>query len=157
MKKDKYLKEIEKRLDFLTEEDKQTEIFRINNSLEAGEVLNDISVEVENIRSKYKYRTRVKVFKFSDKVEQFIKKIKKNSFKENIVIVRDIILLILFISFLKIPFITVETLLLNFVIEFVPVSAIDLVNIVIELIYVVFAIFLFIKIFKKRFAKELDN
>lgn len=157
MKKDKYLKEIEKRLDFLTEEDKQTEIFRINNSLEAGEVLNDISVEVENIRSKYKYRTRVKVFKFSDKVEQFIKKIKKNSFKENIIIVRDIILLILFISFLKIPFITVETLLLNFVIELVPVSAIDLVNIAIELIYVVFAIFLFIKIFKKRFAKELDN
>ena len=54
MNKEKYLKELEKRLVYLTPEQKSTEIFRLSNELDNNEIVKDLSQEVEEIYKKYK-------------------------------------------------------------------------------------------------------
>ena len=49
MNKEKYLKELEKRLTDLTDEQKQEEIFRVSNELDSGKIINDLSTEISEI------------------------------------------------------------------------------------------------------------
>ena len=113
MNKEKYLKELEKRLDLLTEEQKQDEIFRISNELDNSKVVNDISKEVEEIYKKYKIDINKKIKKSSNKylifldnlstkIAKFVNAMKKNGLKENLIIVRDVIILFLIVSIFKI-------------------------------------------------------
>lgn len=166
MNKEKYLKEIEKRLEYLTQEQKQEEIFRISNELDSGNVVNDINVEVNNIYAKYKINVDREIKKsnnkilgkldgFSKQTQTFINSLKKKSIKENLIIIRDILLIVLLISVLKIPFIAIETILFSAFGEIFNYKVFDAINLVIEICYVIFAIILFIRIFKKRFKEEL--
>lgn len=160
MNKEKYLKELEKRLSDLTEEQKQQEIFRISNELDSGKVVNDLSTEINEIYKKYESKNfKVdrnnnfvnKLNKFSSFFDKFIKLIKKNSFKDNLIVIRDFILIILIISFLKIPFLGVENILFSLLKNIVSNNIHNIINLIIEILYVIFAVIMFIKIFKRRF------
>lgn len=167
MNKDKYLKELEKRLNFLTSEQKQQEIFRISNELDSGKVMNDLSVEIKEIYDRYKVNIDKEIKKsnnkflstlnkFSKNIEIFIKNIKKKTIKENLIVLRDIILIMLLVSVLKIPFIGIETILFSLFGEILSYNIFNIINFVIEIIYIIFAIFTFIRMFKKRFKEELE-
>lgn len=167
MNKDKYLKELEKRLDYLTPEQKQDEIFRISNDMDNGKVLNDLSVEIKEIYAKYNInidkeikksdnKYLILLHKFSSKIEVFVKNIKKKNMKEKLTVLRDIVLITLLVSVLKIPFIAVETILFNLFGEILSYTIFNIVHFVIEIFYIIFALFTFIRIFKKRFKVELE-
>jgi hypothetical protein len=166
MNKEKYLQELEKRLVYLKNEEKQQEIFRISNELDSGKIVKDISEEIKEIYQKYNIdiskKERQANNKFLNKLndiakcfDNFLKKMKKNSLKDNAIILRDIILLILLVSILKIPFIGLETILFSTFNLVLSSNILNLLNFIIEVAYVIFAIVVFIKIFKKRFKEEL--
>lgn len=166
MNKEKYLKELEKRLDLLTEEQKQDEIFRISNELDNSKVVNDISKEVEEIYKKYKIDINRKIKKsnnkylifldnLSTKIAKFVNAMKKNRLKENLIIVRDVIILFFIVSIFKILFLGVENIMFSIFKEILSKQILDIIYLGIELSYVVFAVWYFSKMFKKRFKKEL--
>ena len=109
MNKDKYLKELEKRLKYLNPEQKSNEIFRISNELDNGGIVKDISQEIEDIYKKYKINPLKKEKNANNKILNKFDKIGKsfenfyNSFikydsKNKIIIVRDLIIIILLVS-----------------------------------------------------------
>lgn len=167
MNKEKYLKELEKRLEYLTPEQKQEEIFRISNELDNGKVINDISLEVKDIYAKYKIDTNKEIKKsnnklimkmdvFSNKIKIFIVNVKKKTPKEKVVVLRDILIITLIISILKIPFIAVETVLFSIFGNIFNDAIFNVIHFIIEMLYIIFAIFTFIKMFNKRFKEELE-
>ena len=167
MDKQKYLNELEKRLTYLNEEQKQQEIFRVSNELDNGSVMNDLSVEVDNIYKKYNINVEKKInhennefFKkidsVSNKLKNIFKKMKKNNWKDNATIIRDFIIIILIVSVLKIPFEGVEILLFKIFGTAINDKIYTIINFFIELIYLIFAIYMFVRIFKRRFKKEME-
>jgi len=167
MNKDKYLKELEKRLECLTPEQKQEEIFRISNELDTGNVINDLNVEINEIYKKYKIDINKKqknsdnnlinkVNEFSKRLNIFVKNIKKKKINEKFIIIRDIVILMLLISILKIPFIAIETILYSIFGEIFSYDIFNIINFIIEIAYIVFAVLTFIRLFKKRFKVELE-
>lgn len=166
MNKEKYLKELEKRLEYLTDEQKQQEIFRVNNELDSGKVMNDLNVEIKEIYAKYKINVNKEIKKtnnkflillnkFSGKIETFIKKNKKKTIKEKLAVLRDIVIIMLIVSFLKIPFIALDTIMFNLFEEILSYNVFNVIHFFIEIIYIIFAIVTFIKMFTKRFREEL--
>ena len=166
MNKDKYLKELEKRLKYLNSEQKSNEIFRISNELDNGGIVKDISQEIEDIYKKYKINPLKKEKNANNKILNKFDKIGKsfenfyNSFikydsKNKIIIVRDLIIIILLVSIFKIPFLVLENVLFSFFHNMLSVKIINLFNNLVEILYVIFAIITFIKMFKRRFKKEL--
>ena len=167
MDKKKYLSELEKRLKYLNDEQKQQEIFRVSNELDNGQSINDLSVEVQNIYKKYNINEDKKVKNenskiyqivdnFSKKIKNIFSKMKKNDWKENSVIIRDFVIIILIVSILKIPFIGLETLLFSIFGDALTDQMYTVFNFFIELIYVIFAVIIFIRLFKRRFKKEME-
>ena len=160
MNKEKYLKEIEKRLDRLSPQQKQTEVFRISNDLDNGKVMNDISVEVENIYKKYKIKKNAKKRNLENErfphLVSFADSIKENDYKQNIVVVRDIIIMILIVSFLKIPFIALYEFVFGIFQNMIADKYYVILNVMINVIYIIFAVYLFIVLFKRRFKKEMN-
>ena len=75
MNKEKYLKELEKRLVYLTPEQKSTEIFRLSNELDNNEIVKDLSQEVEEIYKKYKINPSKKEKNENNKFLKFLDKI----------------------------------------------------------------------------------
>ncbi|MBE6160916.1 MAG: hypothetical protein E7158_01670 [Firmicutes bacterium] len=161
MNKEKYLKELEKRLQYLKDEEKQQEIFRVSNELDSGKVMNDLSIEVNEIYSKYNInidkieKKESKKNKSNKYLSKFIEYCKKNSLKQNAIVVRDIIILLLIVSLLKIPFIAVDTSLFSVFGNSISDKLYTIIHYIIEILYIIFAISLFTKMFKKRFDKEL--
>lgn len=166
MNKEKYLKELEKRLLFLNPEDKQAEIFRVSNDFDSDKVVNDLSIEVNDIYKKYNidYEKKLKnankkyvVFlnSIGASFEKFINHIKKNNTKENINVFMSILVLVLITSILKLPFIGIETLVFSIFKTALPTIFYNVFNIIIELLYIIFAIYFFINVFKKLFKDIL--
>lgn len=167
MNKEKYLKELEKRLKFLSDAEKQEEIFRVSNLLDNEEIVKDIHAEVQDIYKKYKIdeekeRKKEKnkmihlLNEFSQKCSRFTQTMKKNDYKKNLVIIRDILLILLITFILKIPFIGVETLLFSLFGQILSDFVFTIFHILIEILYLLFAIYFFLHIFSKRFKKEME-
>ena len=160
MNKEKYLKELEKRLEYLNDEQKQQEIFRVSNELDSGNVMNDLSNEVDSIYKKYninvKRQEKINNNSILTKFDNFKNKIKNNTWKENLTILKDFIVIILIVSIVKIPFIGVETLLFSIFENKISDKTYTIINYGLEGIYVVLAIMLFIKLFKDKFKEEMS-
>ena len=125
MNKEKYLKELEKRLVYLTPEQKSTEIFRISNELDNNEIVKDLSQEVEEIYKKYKINLfkkekneNNKFLKLLDKIgnyfQNFYKSFINYSTKDKALVIRDLIIIFLLISLFKIPFLVLENIIFSF-------------------------------------------
>ena len=166
MNKEKYLKELEKRLVYLTPEQKSTEIFRISNELDNNEIVKDLSQEVEEIYKKYKINLlkkekneNNKFLKLLDKIgnyfQNFYKSFINYSTKDKALVVRDLIIIFLLISLFKIPFLVLENIIFSFFNNILSLKIVNLLNNVVEFLYITFAIITFIKLFKRRFKKEL--
>lgn len=154
MNKEKYLKELEKRLIYLTDEQKQQEIFRVSNELDSGQVIKDLSNEVNEIYIKYNIDEEKMNKKKKKDNDTFSQMIKNNSYKENLIVFRDILIILGIIIILKIPFIGVETGIFSIFQTKISDSTYTAIHYIINIIYYIFAILLFIKIFKKRFNKK---
>lgn len=166
MNKEKYLKELEKRLVYLTPEQKSTEIFRISNELDNNEIVKDLSQEVEEIYKKYKINLlkkekneNNKFLKLLDKIgnyfQNFYKSFINYSTKDKALVIRDLIIIFLLISLFKIPFLVLENIIFSFFNNILSLKIVNLLNNVVEFLYITFAIITFIKLFKRRFKKEL--
>lgn len=166
MNKEKYLKELEKRLVYLTPEQKSTEIFRISNELDNNEIVKDLSQEVEEIYKKYKINLfkkekneNNKFLKLLDKIgnyfQNFYKSFINYSAKDKALVIRDLIIIFLLISLFKIPFLVLENIIFSFFNNILSLKIVNLLNNVVEFLYITFAIITFIKLFKRRFKKEL--
>lgn len=166
MNKEKYLKELEKRLVYLTPEQKSTEIFRISNELDNNEIVKDLSQEVEEIYKKYKINLlkkekneNNKFLKLLDKIgnyfQNFYKSFINYSTKDKALVIRDLIIIFLLISLFKIPFLVLENIIFSFFNNILSLKIVNLLNNVVEFLYISFAIITFIKLFKRRFKKEL--
>lgn len=166
MNKEKYLKELEKRLVYLTPEQKSTEIFRISNELDNNEIVKDLSQEVEEIYKKYKINLfkkekneNNKFLKCLDKIgnyfQNFYKFFINYSTKDKALVIRDLIIIFLLISLFKIPFLVLENIIFSFFNNILSLKIVNLLNNVVEFLYIIFAIITFIKLFKRRFKKEL--
>ena len=166
MNKEKYLKELEKRLVYLTPEQKSTEIFRISNEVDNNEIVKDLSQEVEEIYKKYKINLlkkekneNNKFLKLLDKIgnyfQNFYKSFINYSTKDKALVIRDLIIIFLLISLFKIPFLVLENIIFSFFNNILSLKIVNLLNNVVEFLYISFAIITFIKLFKRRFKKEL--
>ncbi len=166
MNKEKYLKELEKRLVYLTPEQKSTEIFRLSNELDNNEIVKDLSQEVEEIYKKYKINPSKKeknennkFLKFLDKIgnyfQNFYKSFINYSTKDKALVIRDLIIIFLLISLFKIPFLVLENIIFSFFNNILSLKIVNLLNNVVEFLYIIFALITFIKLFKRRFKKEL--
>ena len=166
MNKEKYLKELEKRLIYLTPEQKSTEIFRVSNELDNNEIVKDLSQEVEEIYQKYKINPSQKeknennkFLIFLDKIgnyfQNFYKSFINYSAKDKALVIRDLIIIFLLISLFKIPFLVLENVIFSFFNNILSLKIVNLLNNVVEFLYILFAIIVFIKLFKRRFKKEL--
>ena len=163
MNKDKYLKEIEKRLEFLTDEQKQTEIFRLNNELDSDNYVNDISNEVEEIYKKYGIDSKKEQIKKERKenlkglpkyLNNFFEYFKNSSKTMKFTIVRDIIAIIFVALIIKIPFIAIQTALFSIFGTSISDLMYTIIEYILNVIYAVLAILYIITRFKKRFGHE---
>ena len=163
MNKEKYLKELEKRLDMLSDEQKQEEIFRVSNEIDSGKVMNDLSIEVDAIYKKYKIKKSSKKKNTNTKeyegvikyLNNFVNSVKQNDYKANLIVIRDIIIILILVSIFKIPFIALETFTFSVFQNMIADKFYTIIHYIIEIIYIVFAVFTFLRIFSKRFKKEM--
>ena len=169
---DKYLEEIKSYLEILDKSTVEKEINNIKNVLEQNmrdgkkfEELNLVSAkeQAKIILKSYNINSEIVLNKsnfFKRKGKELISAfnhlldiMSKNDFKANLKIVFDILVLLVFISLVKIPFIAIrnigESLLQN--IDF-PL-AYDIWGIAIEIVYIIVAIMIFINVFPKWFKK----
>ena len=169
---DKYLEEIKSYLEILDKSAIEKEINNIKNVIEQNmsdgkkfEELNLVSAveQAKTILKSYNINSEIVLNKsnfFKRKGKELIDAFNhlldimgKNDFKANLKIIFDILILLVFISLVKIPFIAIrnigESLLQN--IDF-PL-AFNIWGIAIELVYIIVAIMIFINVFPKWFKK----
>ncbi len=169
---DKYLEEIKSYLEILDKSAVEKEINNIKKVLEQNmsdgkkfEELNLVSAEEQAkiILKSYNINSEIVLNKsnfFKRKGKELISAfnhlldiMSKNDFKANLKIIFDMLVLLIFISLVKIPFIAIrnigESLLQN--IDF-PL-AYDIWGFAIEMVYIIVAIMIFINVFPKWFRK----
>ena len=163
MDKDKYLKEIEKRLEFLTDEQKQTEIFRLNNEFDSDNYVNDISNEVNEIYKKYNINVEKEKSKRERKanltgvakyLDNFATSFKAKDKKGKFNIIKDMLLIFLVAILFKIPFEAVQTILFSVFQNSLPDIVYTIIEYLLNIIYAVLAIYYIYSRFKKRFKEE---
>lgn len=169
---DKYLEEIKSYLEILDKSIVEKEINNIKNVIEqyisdgkkfedlnlvsakdqAVEILKSYNINSEIILKKENFFKR-KGKELGNAFNHLLDIMSKNDLKANLKIILDIIVLLVFISLVKIPFIAIrnvgESLLQN--IDF-PL-AFNIWGIAIELVYIIVAIMIFINVFPKWFKK----
>ena len=156
---DDKLEEVKKYLNVLSNEIVEKEIneLRLSNSYDnvdakflADSILKKYGVNSDVVLKKEVFFKR----KFNDLGKAFnhiVDRMGKNDFKANLKIILDIIVLLLFISLCKIPFIVVRNLgegllgVINFSFAY------DIWAFFIELVYIVIAVMIFINVFPKWF------
>ena len=169
---DKYLEEIKSYLEILDKSIVEKEINNIKNVIEQNmnngkkfEELNLVSAEeqAKTILRSYNINSDIILKKSNfikrkgkelvDAFNHLLNIMSKNDFKANLKIIFDILVLLIFISLVKIPFIAIrnigESLLQN--INF-PL-AYDIWGFVIEIVYIIVAVMIFINVFPKWFKK----
>ena len=100
-----------------------------------------------------------KFLKLLDKIgnyfQNFYKSFINYSTKDKALVIRDLIIIFLLISLFKIPFLVLENIIFSFFNNILSLKIVNLLNNVVEFLYISFAIITFIKLFKRRFKKEL--
>ena len=156
----KTIKEIEARLDILTEEARRSEI----SALEKNNNPNiNVDIVVSNIlkrrgidESKVSKKTGIVTKTFDTlfkTVNNVVEAMDNNTAKQNAKIILDILLLILVVILLKIPFEFVCDLGEQVMVDFVHPRVLDIWNVAFEIIYVIVAVVVFINIFNRWFSK----
>ncbi len=84
-------------------------------------------------------------------IHNVVDQMAKNTMKDNIKIILDILVLIFFICILKVPFIFVRNLVDNVLLAFDYPTLLTVWGIVIDIIYIIVAIMVFISVFTKWF------
>ena len=144
-----YIKEIEtKKMQNLKEED----IIRAFGDIEniQKEILKKHGINPAKVLRKegFVYKKFEELFQV---IHRVVDTMSKNSFQDNVKILFDLLILIIFICLIKIPFILVRNLgdgLISYI-DFPYIS--DIWGILIDLIYIVIAVIVFVNIFTKWF------
>lgn len=144
-----YIKEIEiKKMQNLKEED----IIRAFGDIEniQKEILKKNGINPAKVLRKegFVYKKFEELFQV---IHRVVDTMSKNSFQDNVKILFDLLILIIFICLIKIPFILVRNLgdgLISYI-DFPYIS--DIWGILIDLIYIVIAVIVFVNIFTKWF------
>ena len=175
MNKEDFLKELDKKIDVLKKDEREkiikkykTQITKRVNKGEdeetvvasydvdklAKEILDGYGVKSDKAATK----TESKGF-FGDLVatiEGLVDSLSKKSGKEILFLLLEIIIILVIVALLKIPFVFIRDLLMNiFNLLGTPFTSVimKIISISVEIIYILFAIIVFIVIFKKRFEK----
>lgn len=173
MTKEEFLKKLSENLDiFLVEErEKEIDIFRkkieemqVKKQLTEEEIIKSFGT-IESIRKEILKKHGINYKKVSSKqnllyqkfeelftvIHKLVDKMGKYSWQENSLIIINVLVLILLISFIKIPFILIRTigdsLLTNFASPFV----LEIWSLGVELCYIVIAVMVFVNVFTKMF------
>ena len=168
MKKDEFEKNLRKRIEIFTEEEQKNIIKYYKDKIETSNLLEEKAIEelgsIEQITNEIylnhgidplkikKKKIRTKLEELFQLIHDIIEKMSHNTLKENSKIILDFFVLIFFICLIKLPFIFVRNMgeiLIN------PLE-IPIMNtiwgVLIDIIYIIVAIFVFINIFTKWFG-----
>ena len=121
-----------------------------NPELVASNILKKHGIDFSKVNKKHGFIYQ-KFEQLFQVIHRLVDVMSKNDFKSNVKIVIDILILIVFVAILKIPFIVVQNLgdtLLSYI--SIPVLA-DVWSLIVDCIYIVVAVIVFINIFQKYF------
>ena len=174
MNKDEFLKELDQKIDVLEKDEREkiikkykTQITkRLNKGENEEEVIAsyDIDKEVSSILDEHGVSDN-KTTKSSSKgffgdlidtVEGLVDSVSKKSAKEIFFMLLEIVLIILLVALFKIPFEFIKEILISLFSALGGTLAntfMYITNLIVEIVYFVFAVIVFIVIFKKRFEK----
>jgi len=97
---------------------------------------------------------------FLNSINNLIDSFQKNNFKGNLKLALELLLIVIFISLLKLPFILLRDIILDYF-NILSVSGDSSVTIliyrIIDIIYIIFAVLVFVNMIKKRFSKVKIN
>ena len=166
MKFIEFKKDLRKRLDILTDEAFQEEIAvyesKLTNQKEEEMVasfgnLDDITQnilkkrgidETKIIHSKFIYHQFEELFKT---VHRIVDRMSQNSLKENVKIIIDLLILIAFICLLKVPFLFVQNVLDDLLLNFNQPIILEIIHFILDISYIIVALIFFMNIFTKWF------
>lgn len=169
MNKEEWLSLIEKKLDILTEDAKKEELKKLENTFEQLKEEEKNITSIEKIQKEIFLNRGINPQKIMTKkgwvykhleelfegIHNIVESMSHNSKKENIKIIIDLLVLIFFICLIKIPFILIRNLGESvFTIVEIP-YALEIWSLIIDIIYIIVAIMVFINIFTKWF-KNLE-
>lgn len=169
MNKNEYLQAFKDGIAIFTESYQQKKVLELDEKIssfmkkgkseeEAIESLGDVSKQIELIFQENHVNMNHSskgtfVKKFADVICHVIDVMSKNSIKANMKILFDLLILILLVCILKIPFILIQNLGES-ILDFIPIPFIlNLWHLVIEIVYIVVAVIVFLHIFQKWFEK----
>jgi hypothetical protein len=171
MKRHEFIKKLRKRLSFLKKEDLESEVLYYINEIDKSKLEDTIVIKsfgsiddiVENICKKYKIDYKEVTEKnLLGKIKYFYKELvdlgtilKNSDGKQKLKIVGDLLILILVTCVLKIPFIFIRDLGDKIIEVFLnnSMSFLAIWGLIIEIAYVIFALYFFVNTFQKWFSK----
>ncbi len=171
MKKEKFKKELKNALDILTEEAKEEEVRKyvsiweekeqngkteeeIEKELEIESIKKEIylsrGIDMKKVGTKkgFIYRTFEELF---DTIHNVVEVMSKNTLKENLKIVLDILILIVIVCVIKIPFILIENMGDSLFDSISSPIVTNIWGLAIDFVYIIVAIMVFMNIFTKWF------
>ena len=158
MKKEEFLQQVRTRLDVLLESEREKELRILDDDIKGLGSVDDVCKKIYTSRGidYAKIHGDGRVHQGLEDmfliIQNLVQQMSKNSFKDNIKIVFDLLILFAFIAIIKIPFIAVRNLgdsLFSYL-DLTFVS--NIWGLVIELVYIVVAFILFINIFNRYFS-----
>lgn len=169
MKFIEFKKDLRKKLDILTEEAFQEEIAvyesELTNQNEEERVasfgnLDDIAKSILKKRgidetkithSKFVYHQFEELFKT---VHRVVDRMAQNELKENVKIVIDLLILIAFICLLKVPFLFVQNVFDDLLLNFNQPILVEIIHFILDISYIILAVVFFMNIFTKWFQNR---
>ena len=172
MNQEEFIKKLKDKLDILTPEALEEEIKIYESDIEAKKTQNLAEEDIirsfgslEGIEKRILRKHGINpekvmkkesfIYKKFEELFQVIHRVvdimSKNDFKENVKIIFDLLILIIFICLIKIPFILVQNSgdsLLSYI--DIPYIS-DIWGLIVDLIYIIIAVFIFVNIFTKWF------
>lgn len=163
MKKEEFLLRVRSRLDYLLDEEIEKEISLLSNKINDDNDVKSLGSVDDVCKNIYASRGINYTKLHGDNaisrsfeelfliVHNLVEQMGKNSFKSNVKIIIDLLILFVFIALVKVPFIAIRDLgdsLFNY---FNITMLSNVWGIILELLYVVVAIILFINIFNRYF------
>ena len=164
MKKEEFLQQVRTRLDVLLESEREKELRILSDSINTDDDIKGLG-SVDDVCKKIYTSRGIDYAKIHGDgrvhqgledmfliIQNLVQQMSKNSFKDNVKIVFDLLILFAFIAIIKIPFIAVRNLgdsLFSYL-DLTFVS--NIWGLVIELVYIVVAFILFINIFNRYFS-----
>ena len=104
--------------------------------------------ETKIIHSKFIYHQFEELFKT---VHRIVDRMSQNSLKENVKIIIDLLILIAFICLLKVPFLFVQNVLDDLLLNFNQPIILEIIHFILDISYIIVALIFFMNIFTKWF------